>query len=109
MAGCCEKNIGEGGQDSPYAGISPRFQYGDNEKQIRRNVEIKNRQISVKEKEIADLLEDQSYYKIRAVRDGVIITNSDTVDAGNSAGTSVAVVYSVKKTLFYSYFEEKDA
>ena len=75
----------------------------------RQNVETKKHQISVKEKEIADLLEEQSYYKIRAVRDGVIITNSDTVDAWNSAGTSAAVVHSVKKTLVYSYFEEKDA
>ena len=75
----------------------------------RRNVETKKQQIAVKNQEIADLLEEQSYYKIRAVRDGVIITNSDTVDAWNSAGTSAAVVHSARKTLVYSYFYEPDA
>ncbi|MBR7119583.1 MAG: hypothetical protein IKC77_05240 [Lentisphaeria bacterium] len=66
-------------------------------------------EIAAKEKELANLLEEQSYYKIRAVRDGIIITNSDTVDAWNDAGTSAAVVHSVKKTLVYSYFYEQDA
>ena len=74
-----------------------------------QNVKIIQEKIAAKETELANVLEEQSYYKLRAVRDGVIITNSDTVDAWNNAGTSAAVVHSVNKTLVYSYFNENDA
>ena len=53
--------------------------------------------------------QDRKHYQIRAVRDGVIITNSDTVDGWNSAGTSAAVVHYGKPHLVYSYVREEDS
>ena len=74
-----------------------------------QNVETTRRNIEAKEKELALLQEDRKHYQIRAVRDGVIITNSDTVDGWNSAGTSAAVVHYGKPHLVYSYVREEDS
>ncbi len=64
--------------------------------------------LASRQRDLDLLLEDWKYYRIVALRDGEIITNSDTVGAWNAAGTSAAVLHRGKKSLVYAYFKEDD-
>ena len=78
-------------------------------KQARQDVASCKTKLEGLERELQLLKEEQKYYKIITPYDGIIVTNSDTVHAWDSAGASAAVIHRVHKGYYiYSYFEEKD-
>lgn len=72
--------------------------------------ELKNveQELANRKRELALLQEKRKYYRIVAPFDGLCITNSDTVNGYNAAGTDAAVVHCDRSKLVYAYFEERD-
>ena len=72
-------------------------------------LEVSEAEIKLKnlQDELIRLKEEQKYYKITAPFDGVCITNSDTVNGYDSAGTAAVEIHRDDRKLVYAYCPEK--
>jgi len=74
---------------------------------VQQDVDRLKTQIADGKEELAELLEEQKYYRITAPRDGTCITHSDTVWEYDTAGSAVAEVHAGPGKLVYAAVEEE--
>ncbi|MBO4303810.1 MAG: hypothetical protein J6A21_04435 [Lentisphaeria bacterium] len=75
---------------------------------VEKDIEALELEIANRKAELALLEEEKKYYRIAAPFDGVCITNSDTVNGYDAAGTAAASVHKDKRKIIYAYFDEAD-